>query len=65
MRKLNSFFKIHSSTILTYAGAIGLVATSIASAVAAVKVHDILEKAKEEKDSDLTRSETTAIAAKV
>lgn len=65
MRKLNSFLKIHSSTILTYAGAIGLVATSIASAMAAVKVHDILEKAKEEKGSDLTRSETTAIAAKI
>lgn len=33
--------------------------------MAAVKAHDILEKAKEEKGSDLTRSETIAIAAKV
>lgn len=32
--------------------------------MAAVKTHDILEKAKEEKGLDLTRSETIAIAAK-
>ena len=65
MKKMNSFFKMYSSTILTCAGAIGLIATSIATAMAAVKTHDILEKAKEEKGLDLTRSETIAIAAKV
>lgn len=64
MRKLNSFLKIHSSTILTYAGAIGLIATSVATAMATIKACDILDKAKEEKCSDLTRSEMTSIVVK-
>lgn len=65
MRKMNLFFKKHSSTILTCAGAVGLVATSVVTAKAAVKAHDILEKAKEEKGSDLTTSETIMATAKV
>lgn len=40
-------------------------ATSVVTAKAAVKAHDILEKAKEEKGSDLTRSEAVLVTAKV
>lgn len=40
-------------------------ATSVATAKATTKAHDILEKAKEEKGSDLTRYETIRAAAKV
>lgn len=55
-------FKLsHASTILTCLGAVGTIATSVASVMATPKALALLEDAKEEKE-DLTKMEIVRIA---
>lgn len=63
--KSKAFFRLHSSTILTCIGAIGVVATAISTAKLTPKALDILEQAKDEKGSKLTKLETANVLTPV
>jgi hypothetical protein len=56
------FLKKNASTILTCAGGVGVVATTVMAVKATPKALTLLEQAKEEKGSDLTKLETVAVA---
>ena len=56
------FFKRNSSTILTFVGAAGVVATSVMAVKATPKALRMIEDAKEEKGEDLTKFETLVVA---
>lgn len=69
MRKMNKmlhhsklFVKRNASTILTCAGGVGVVATSVLAVKATPKAMRLLDKAKEEKGEDLTKMETVKVA---
>lgn len=65
MNLLNSsklFLRRNSPTILTFLGAAGVVATSIAAAKATPKAMALLEKTKEEKGEELTKLEMVKVA---
>ena len=65
MNLLNSsklFLRRNSPTILTFLGATGVVATSIAAAKATPKAMALLEKTKEEKGKELTKLEMVKVA---
>lgn len=62
---MKRFFKKNASTILTYAGGIGVIATSIMAAKAAPKALDILKEAEEEKGEKLTKFETVLTGAPI
>lgn len=65
MNLLNSsklFLRRNSPTILTFLGAAGVVATSIAAAKATPKAMALLEKTKEEKGEELTKLEIVKVA---
>lgn len=65
MNLLNSsklFLRRNSPTILTFLGAAGVVATSIAAAKATPKAMALLEKTKEEKGKELTKLEIVKVA---
>lgn len=57
-----SFCKRNASTILTYAGGIGVVATTVMAVKATPKAITLLEKAKEEKQEELTKVEKVRVA---
>lgn len=59
------FVKRNSSTILTCVGAAGVVTTSVMAVKATPKAMMLLDKAKEEKGSELTKWETVNIAGPV
>lgn len=61
--KSKSFFKKNGSTILTCAGAAGVVATSVMAVKATPKAMKLIEQAKEEKGAELTKWEITKVAA--
>lgn len=56
------FCKRHASTILTVAGGVGVVLTTVTAIKATPKALEVLEEAKETKDSELTRIEKIKIA---
>ena len=65
MNLLNSsklFLRRNSPTILTFLGAAGVVATSIAAATATPKAMALLEETKEEKGEELTKLEIVKVA---
>lgn len=65
MNLLNSsklFLRRNSPTILTFLGAAGVVATSIAAAKATPKAMALLEKTKEKKGKELTKLEMVKVA---
>lgn len=65
MNLINSsklFLRRNSPTILTFLGAAGVVATSIAAAKATPKAMALLEKTKEEKGEELTKLEMVKVA---
>ena len=65
MNLLNSsklFLRRNSPTILTFLGAAGVVATSIAAVKATPKAMALLEKTKEEKGEELTKLEMVKVA---
>ena len=65
MNLLNSsklFLRRNSPTILTFLGAAGVVATSIAAVKATPKAMVLLEKTKEEKGEELTKLEIVKVA---
>lgn len=64
MNKVQLFIKRHSSTILTVAGATGVVATTVLSVKATPKALALLEEAKKEKGEKLTAIETVKVAWK-
>lgn len=57
------FLKRNASTILTCAGSVGVVATSVLAVKATPKALSILEKSEEEKGEKLTKVEVVKIAA--
>lgn len=59
------FFKRNGSTILTCAGAVGVVVTTVTAVKATPKALTLLEKAKEEKGEELTNFEKVKAAAPV
>lgn len=59
------FLKKNASTILTYIGSAGVIATSIIAVKATPKAMTLLEKAKEEKGEDLTKVEKVKVAGPV
>lgn len=61
--KSKVFFKKNGSTILTCAGAVGLVATAVSAAKATPKVVKLIEANESEKGSELTTMEKVQIAA--
>lgn len=60
--KSKLYLKKHSSTILTVAGAVGVVATAVAVAKATPKAMKLVEKATDEKGEKLTPMETIVVA---
>lgn len=56
------FCKRHAAAILTVAGSIGVVATSVMAVKATPKAMDILNKAEEEKGEELTVAEKVQVA---
>ena len=64
MNKTQIFMKRHSSTILTFVGGAGVVATAILSAKATPKALLLLEEAQKEKGCKLTPLETVKVAWK-
>lgn len=56
------FLKRNASTILTYAGGAGVVVTSVMAVKATPKAVALLEKAKEEKNEELTKLEKVRVA---
>ena len=65
LRKVQMFAKRNSSTILTWAGVVGVGATAIAVSKAAPKAVQLLDAAKEEKGEDLTKLEAVKVAGPV
>lgn len=65
LNQSKSFFKRNSSTILTVAGGVGVVATAVMSVKATPKALYLLEKAEEEKGEKLTKTEIVKTAAPV
>lgn len=63
--KSRGFVKRNSATILTCAGAAGVVSTAVLTAKAATKASKILEQAAEEKGEKLTPLEAVNVAAPV
>lgn len=59
------FLKRNSSTILTCAGAVGVVGTAVMAVKATPKAMILLENAKEEKGEELTKLETVQVAGPV
>lgn len=64
MNKTEVFLRKHSSTILTFVGAAGVVATSVLAVKATPKALTLLEEAKKEKGDNLTPVETVKAAWK-
>lgn len=64
MNKTQYFLKKHSSTILTVAGAAGVVGTSVLAVKATPKALLLLNEAKEEKGEELTPVEVIKVAWK-
>lgn len=64
MTKTELFFKKHSSTILTVIGSAGVVATTVLAVRATPKALSLLEEAKDEKGSELTKVEVVKVAWK-
>ena len=62
LSKSQKFLKRNSSTILTCAGVVGVIATTVTAVKATPKALALLEQAKEEKGEDLTKLETVKIA---
>lgn len=56
------YLKHNSSTILTIAGAVGVIATAVSAATATPKAIELVKMAKEEKGEDLTKVETVIVA---
>lgn len=65
LRQSKLFVKRNASTILTTAGAVGVVVTSVMAVKATPKALRLLEDAKREKGEDLTKLEVIATAAPV
>ena len=65
IRKSKTFLHLHSSTILTCIGALGVITTAISVAKATPKAIDILERAELEKGEKLTKFETVNVATPV
>lgn len=63
--KSRLFLKRNGSTILTCAGGVGVVATSVMAVKATPKALYLLEQAREEKGEDLTKLETIQVAGSV
>lgn len=63
--KSRAFLHLHSSTILTCVGAVGVVSTAIMAAKATPKAIKILEEAKWEKGGELTKFETFNVTAPI
>ena len=63
--KASMFLRKNGSTILTYAGGIGAVATSIMAVKATPKAIQLMNKAKEEKGEPLTKFEIVKVATPV
>lgn len=63
--QIRSFVKQHSSTILTFIGAGGVVATSVLAVKATPKAISLLSDAKIEKGDNLTKKEIVKTAAPV
>lgn len=61
--KATLYVKRNSSTILTVAGAAGMVATVVTAVAATKKAISLVEKAREEKGEELTTSEMLVVAA--
>jgi hypothetical protein len=59
---MKKFLRRNSSTILTCAGAVGVVATSVMAVKATPKVLTLIEKAEKEKGDKLTKWETVKVA---
>lgn len=59
------FCKRNASTILTYAGGIGVVTTTVMAVKATPKAVALLEQAEEEKQEELTKTEKVIIAGPV
>lgn len=64
MNRTQIFLKRHSSTILTFAGATGVVATAILSAKATPKALRLIDEAQKEKGCKLTTIEAVKVAWK-
>lgn len=62
---VQQFVKRNASTILTFVGAAGVVATAVMAAKESPKAFSLLEDAKEEKGEDLTKLEKVKIAGPV
>lgn len=62
LRQSALFCKRNASTILTYVGGAGVVATTVLAVKATPKAIKALENAKEEKNEDLTRLEKVLVA---
>lgn len=62
---MNNWIKRNSSTILSVAGVIGVVATTVVAIKATPKALKVLEEAREEKGEDLTVIEVAVVAAPV
>lgn len=63
--KSRLFLKRNGSTILTCAGGVGVVATSVMAVKATPKALYLLERAREEKGENLTKMETVQVAGSV
>ena len=63
--KSKVFLKKNGSTILTVAGGVGVVATSVMAVKATPKALYLLEQAKEEKGKELTKFEVVQVAGPV
>ena len=62
---VQQFVRRNASTILTFVGAAGVVATAVMAAKESPKAFSLLEDAKEEKGEDLTKLEKVKIAGHV
>lgn len=62
LRKSQRFLKRNSSTILTFAGAAGVIATTVTAVKATPKALALLDEAKAEKGEELTKFEIVKIA---
>lgn len=63
--KIRTYLKKNASTILTCVGAAGVVATTVLTVKATIKLPKVLEKAEEQKGEDLTALETVLMSAPV
>lgn len=60
---MNNWFKRNSATILTIAGAVGVVATTVVAIKATPKALRAVEEAEKEKGEELTKTEKVIVAA--